>query len=86
MDEDVGVKQARCYQFELKILHYDVEFSVSVPKADCHVMQKLVKPKTLKITLNKEELAVPFPIILRNGRSDGYAIIEQIKLFIESKS
>ena len=85
MDEEVGVSQTSCYQFELKISGYSLEFLVSAA-TDCHVMEKLARPKSLQAALNSEKLVVPFPIIMRNSRSDGYAILDQIKLTVESNS
>ena len=85
MDEEVGSSPAMCYQFELKITGYSIEFSVAVPKANCDVMQTLVEPKTLKTDLDGKKLAVPFPVILCNSRSDGYAILEQLNLSYVSK-
>lgn len=84
LDDQVGETSTSCYQFELKVSDYTLEFSVGAPKFNCNTLQDLVRPKTLRTVLDSKHLTAPFPVILRNGRSDGYAIMEQLNFTIQS--
>ncbi|XP_067949751.1 uncharacterized protein [Watersipora subatra] len=79
-DEQLDGVPAGCIQFHITVSDNNIEFLAAAPESNCHVMQDLMKPKTLQVTLNEDELVVPFPVIIRNSRNEGYAIAEQMKL------
>ena len=80
MDDQVELSPGSCYQYVIKMSGYYVEFFAAPLQHNCNY-QADEKPvgKTLKISLDQyaENLVVPYSLILRNSRSEGYAIIEQ---------
>lgn len=60
---------------------YYVEFSAAPLQFDCNYQaDDPPKGKTLKVQVDAyaEHLVLPYSIIIRNGQSEGYAIIEQL--------
>lgn len=80
----MGKGSGGCYQFEIKIADYNIEYSVYVPKNDCPALSLQTEDaasrqrKVIKHKLSTDGLKPSYHIILRNSRSDGFAIIEQI--------
>lgn len=85
VDDEVGSSRNQCYQFEVTVIEYKVTFTARIP-TNCNVLNpqtdsKNDNPGTEKVisyTLSKKGLISPYSLILRNSKSEGYAILEQI--------